>query len=1208
MPEIEPLKGNMKPEQQPPKPTTDDKAMEELAKRAQKSTRYERHKVKEQRENAEKVFESLKKGEVPKLDLKAMSSADIAAAKAIIADIEHAHELSWLTKDGIPDNPIVLDVVARISSAPQELQDDPKWLIAQGLELQEAQKGSMPDELKIAIQKVNYRIRNRVIELTGINEEDRHAIFLSSFDPENLTSVTPEQAEVVEMAEYYLSEAGSPARGGARASAPGAWLLFENQPTTLPQNPTLQAIISELRKMEMSPDWRAVQEKYRELRILRESPGVLAGDDVHWAEGISMRLLETYRAMTGNHINFTPEEVFDLTRGPDAARVRDRVFHQRIKKVLFDPNEETQRQLNLYDQADIDTFMEVISNSEARHPVTKKMINIGKEVVGHYRNKLDTVLRLSDLELQARHSAGDVESFSKTLNFFENKFAIEATQDPIVEDMLQCYEMAIKINRDNNEDFMPSELTRYNPRTHTTPIDELTLQLFRERMAAGAVRDYVRDPVSGLPKLDPATGGTTLLRSNRPFKQDKLDNDELELKLFATLRIAKGLGVLTNRTIELYAFTRTPLVDIKQHDYTQPFEQSIAVFSSKPFGGLTRWVNPMSEWMRMFGFGDTLFVPFFNTLVNGKEGAAKQALRWTMDQCVDAVNMAESGDRKKLREKFGEGVSRITDLIEGTSFHSRFGPSSMWGILDSTQGWKAKDLERLGGSMRLVLAKSWAESALESVFNSDPRHKNLEGVALKNARMTAFIGEGPKVKEWKERVDKKERIYKTWIWAQTVMRNPQGVASHVRVEYGVPNDRLDAAGHPVVDKDGRPVPYKGKLRSKIMYEIFDDNDLASYTLKNEHGEPKRLIIERDVASGHKLTVAQKDLAARIAIVDADLGAVMRYAMNNGPEPRNITNADFDIIKGKRVLFVNGRRVVVSETRRREQAKEYFNKVQQKLLGKAVGEVGAAWDFDTWRNNLGVDADPVLQTKKPEEVKFIHEDTIDTVLNQAEKAALPHHNIYLTKELVDEPVNVHIGTEDTQWSYLDLDSLGDRHWGRKGNDNLNHAKMEMLLMKHFHTMTGKPKMEDLVKSIQEIGMQGKDEDPKEAAKFASLWAEGTHNVYRQRKLAGIPVIGRVLPALGIPMSLAQERLGVHSATHWSMNNSVQFADMIGATRVIPNKQIIDGKDFGPYTMQRLRKELGASRWLAAAEMFFIGYVIAMIMVSISAASKGMEEDK
>jgi hypothetical protein len=277
-----------------------------------------------------------------------------------------------------------------------------------------------------------------------------------------------------------------------------------------------------------------------------------------------------------------------------------------------------------------------------------------------------------------------------------------------------------------------------------------------------------------------------------------------------------------------------------------------------------------------------------------------------------------------------------------------------------------------------------------------------------------------------------------------------------------------------------------------------------------------------------------------------------------------------------------------------------------MFGKALGDTQGGWDVENWRNALHHQW-RVKDGK--EELFFTSPNTIDQVFRDAgAMAARANVENRLNQHFVDKKILVHFGTEDTQWSYLDMNMLGDRHWGRRGGDKLTRAKTITLMMQHFDLLVGKPEMDKLIEAIAKIGQTEKGHDPKEAAKLSYLWGVGTHDMYKQRLLAGAPLIGRVLPSLGVPMSIAQQRAGIDSATFWSINNSLEYAHKLGQTRVIPEKQIVDGRDYGPYTMVRFRKDIGASKALAATEMFVIGYAITALLISLYAAKEGTEEEK
>jgi hypothetical protein len=943
------------------------------------------------------------------------------------------------------------------------------------------------------------------------------------------------------------------------------------------EDDTLATVINELQAMSKGGNDRGMAVALQNLQKI-DRTGLSATDKL-WYENVAKKTEKSLKIMMERRFTPDPTTIKLLTEGPNAAAYRDKYFYDRITKILENPDQEAKHQLNLYDEADWDYFTGIVGHAKN-----------GKELAKHYENLKETVMRLGDLEFWANSAAGDVESFKKAVDFMDNKFAVEAVADPWVVEMFHCYEQAIKILRDSNDQEIAANAAAYNPKTYVTQLDEIMLQLFDQSLQNGTIRDYVRD-ADGMPVMIPGTN--TLQMSDKAIHFDTMEGKDretfekmVENRKLASLRLAKGMGILTMRGIDLFAHTRTPGVDVKNRPFHKiDWEKPLQGFSSKPLGGLTRWANPMSEWFLMYGFGDTLFVPFFNKIVGGNDSAQW----WTQQQALEAMHIAETGDIKQLEKHFGKGAVRLMDMIDDFSFTSAEGPGSKWRIMDQTMKFSDLDRERLGGSIRLELAGIKAENDVKEMFKAEVR-RNHPG--MDEEKLGELVNEEwkemmkseephPHRKHWEHLVEQQKETYTAWIWAQTTMRNPQGVASHLFVDYQAQDT-------------GKM--HHGKLRSKIMQEIFTADDLRDFKIGGR--TLTNLVMERDVADSGSTPNDKSMLLRRISIVDGDLASVQRFAMTSEGRPRDIKLSDFDMIRGDFSITVDHQTVTVSAAKRKEQAIAYWKAVQREMLGKAVGDTGGGWDAAKWYEELRPEWNG-------EKLTFKNPERIHHVFEQAHAA---NQGTRLNQDLVTTRLLVLPGTEDLQWNYIDLEANGNRHWSRKGGDFLTRAKTITLMMKHFHALTGKPKQEDLVKSLAEIGQQEKDHDPKEAAKFVSMWAAATNEIYQQKFLAGVPVIGRILPALGIKMSIAQERFGTHAGGFWSMNNQVKFADMIAATRVIPEERYYNGIDYGEYTMKKLMKDMGASRFLAAAELFFIGGSVMAIIVSISALTKGVSDVK
>lgn len=1159
-------------------------------------------KIEKEKAEARKITEALENNpQKTEADLKRhpKEHLSIKEANKVLDKAKNAGQaknVAWLTTEVgvLQHNPDAITFVAKMAEAPPQLQEDPHYLLAEGAKLYWSTPwAELSPEAHTETRAVLKSIYNRIEALREKTPD---------------FTVDPDVVRDGLLPEARMGQRGRNARRGAYVATDENWLADFNIPKNEKGQPIsigadTARLVNRFQELGSTQNPRELSEAWAEIEEIRKSPAtkpLLTPEEDAYLERVQKRVYDTFSTMNGDRLQFSPNELNNITRGKNAASERDRLFYERIKKILLNPNEETHKQINLYDMVDMDILMSAFSQAvevDSRTGVEKK---IGSKVQAHYQNLYDTILRLSDAEFWARHPAGDVENLSKTLGYFENKFAIEAMSDPFVEDMTQCMELAIKFVRDTNDGTIPGELSRYNPRTQKTYIDELTLQFFNQRIKSGAVRDYVRNPHTGIPELDPETDGRTYLRSNNAFHFENLTPEEKELRLLATLRLSKGVGIITNRTIELYAFTRTPGVVKDMEDVEGG---SVAGFSSKAYGGLTRWTNPLSEWFEMYGFGDTLFQPFFNSLL----GADGKPFNWSIDQCKEVIDLVMGGaSEKQLKKRFGPNAGRIMDMINDFSFSGRFGPLSMWGIKDATLDWTFKENERLGGSMQLSLAETWADGKIKSRFKATNQSKGWTKRQMEEEWTRAKLGEGQwgRENQWKQDMELETKAYKTLIWAQTALRNPLGVAASQVVEYRAADGKL----------------HKGKLKSKILNEIFTKEDLQPFGLSTD------LVVERDVASMRSISTKKRLRMERIAVIDSDLGSVMRYAMNSEQFPRNIKVEDFDkCIVGDIVVDTpDGKTKTIDEKTRKNQAKEFWKKTQREIFGKAVDDGGAGLDAQQIIEALRIEIPEAKEKQKPGDINFgcigkykreygeiIGSEKIDgaeavlesIINNEASKSATVQ-----LKDVLQQRVLVHLGTEDTQWRYLDLDTLGDRHWGRRGGDNLTRAKTIQLMMNYFHKLVGKPKMEDLVKAIAEIGQSEKGHDPKEAAKFGYLWANATADIYRQKNLGSVPFVGRLLPTLGVPMSVAQERMGVHSADYWSANNMLKFADLLGETRIIPGKRVIDGKDFGPYTMDKFRKDIGANRIAAALEMVLIGYSLAAVAAAVSATTKSIEDEK
>ena len=848
-------------------------------------------------------------------------------------------------------------------------------------------------------------------------------------------------------------------------------------------------------------------EDLNEIRALPQISTNITAEDVRPFEE---RIVETWEGMKGSRLELSPE-VIDKIRDP---KTRDEMFFERLKEVLDEPDVESHKQMGLYEEADLKAFMHVVSQ-----------LPDGDKLTSHYNNLKHAIFAFHDMDYYARHASGDIKSFKIAAHYFHNSYAVQAMSDPLVESMLQSCEQALKMIRDNNDGYIPSELVGYSATRHVNYWDELTKQIFEEKVKAGLIHDYERYE-NGLGRLD---------KEGRIFGRGKQFTEEdfhkEKLRVLATMQMAKGMGMLNARLLEIFAFSKVPGMASAEWGT----DTSGPGFASIAYEGIARWFNPMGNFFGKFKPGESAFQPFFGILVGLDQNELKDFLTWTPDKWQKIAAMASEGTLHDwLQKEWGPKAGRMLDLVSEFAFSGRFGPLSGWGEHDATLGFTDLDREREGGSLRLFQAKAWAEKRLKDEFGE-------AWGKMKNTR------------EGQEKLEMYAHGYQAWVWVQTALRSPTTVASAVR----------DSSETYVVRNETMPK----RLRSVVIKQILG------------------IDIETQVKMERTPDQAHRDLMHRIELLESDVMTVQQAALYAGPDgrPRNIEGKDFDVIKGTR----DG----IDEATRRAQAKEYCELVKKKMLGN--------WDEKEWERKLGF-----LMSNKGD-LTLVHAKDADTILGDAKKA-----NAILTKDLLDRRTAIHMGMEDVQWRYFDLETLGARHWARRANDLEARSNTIIGIMKYMDVLRPKPDLKEIGKLLEDIKTAEKEHYPAEGNKFVYYMARGTGEFYRQRNLGMFPIVGKLIGGIGpIEMSIAQQVYGKeYGAAAWSSNNMREFIGVVQQTTKLPYREVDPSGERHPYNIQKLQKELLASPVWAVLEIVGIGTALAALAMAFEAAKKSQEEDQ
>jgi hypothetical protein len=428
-------------------------------------------------------------------------------------------------------------------------------------------------------------------------------------------------------------------------------------------------------------------------------------------------------------------------------------------------------------------------------------------------------------------------------------------------------------------------------------------------------------------------------------------------------------------------------------------------------------------------------------------------------------------------------------------------------------------------------------------------------------------------------VDEYKRAYKMWVWVQTTMRSPTMVAGSVRV---------------AADKDNplSTISVSGEKRPRLLRNVIIQKILG-------------INVERDVASEQTPSEHQKGLMKQIELLEGDVMLLQQKALNGGPDgaPRDIDlAADLTAIEGTITLKIDGRDMVVDQGSRREHAKRYIEAVREKMLGE--------WSYADWVRELGV------QLGADGQVVLTEDAYTKTSYMQLSKAAGGNHiadragreaKALINLNLIDTGRPLHMGLEDVQWRYFDLEALGERHWARRGNDLEARSRSIMAMIKHIDTLRPHPDLKEMAKTLEEIYNAEKDHDPNEAHKFIFLMAKATGEMYREANYGKIPILGRVLSTF-TESSIAQQIFGADHGAHWSTNNMREFLSMVSNATKLPHHHLDKAGNIHDYNMAKLEKELGATKFWAIMEMALIGSALTVAAVSLAAAAKGADDIK
>lgn len=1211
-----------------------------------------------EKKKANEVIARLKQGVFPKDE---MPKTPEIREKILREQLASGNTQGFIKEvQDIPNDPKILDVLTDILTAPPELQNDSRWLLAKGAEIRSAMRTDMPIDQQKAARTILKNIYQKIAAIESVDMGD--PIVRTSKDPEVRGKVefvelagnsllpeagvmpVPGPATASNAVENIFQDSGDPLAGSflerelreikfrlvtdAHSSLHDTHKLarfqqeiedaavkqggFDSpgvQREVREAKQRIQAVIDEALAAQQArlsirgresrmpvddkdrdwiyekdaagnpekppdvpgilPDGSTVVMSKQPLRDMLESfEGNANARDEHIANDmikalqdlakadnyISIEDIRPYVAKIHNQIKTTRS----LHWVPDHNEMaliaenwveRDKIFYKRIEEVLTSSFEQAREVMNLYAEGGVDAFIAAVREA---HPG-----EVGRKMAARYLHLKKSIYFNHDLELITRGSAGEVELLKKLAAMSHTSFMREAVSDPITQSMLGSMEQALrKILRDH-DGYLPPDL--FTVRNGSTFWDELGMQFFKEKVLSGTVYDFKRKP-DGSPVDKPSNVGFEV---GDLFTIEHFNNQSL--RLLAAQQQAKGIGMLTNRLLELFASAKAP-----------GFETTDSSFSSIPYEGIARFFRPKAHLFGKYKFADLSHKSVFATIVGARMPELVNFVKWSPEDCDEVSRAVASGElsdwlEKKYGKTIGEKIYKeakpFTEIVDEFFWTGRFGPHSAWGEIDATLYWTDLMREKEGGSVRIGRAEWWADRYLggkDATWWKDhyPKLKKTSWDDLKNT------------KEGREIRGKLARAYKAWTWAQMTLRSPEIVAENV---FSTTNG---------VQAEKKNAPDLRKMLIRQILGIDLDTQVSTEATPNQ---------------------TQMNFMNRIAVLDVDVAAIQRAALYGGVNgaPRDIVDADYNILKLGRKDPNNA--WSVTEEQRRSQAKNYIESVHRQVLGnwQTIGD---------WQRELGISFGRERAMDRQNHPKVdaggnpvFMDDMLQIANFEQIDAILARHGGKLTKELLDRPQYYYMGMDDMRIEDMDITNLGERAFSRLNNDLDARQQAVGIMGKLFDEF--RPHMDEktVLKLLGDLynvekGGRGPDSGRAFVYYFARLFGE----YYRGDKYTKIPIVGRILQRYGPPSSIAQEIHRKEKGDVWSINNEKAWLHKVAQIAALPGEELEANGTQNKYSIERLERELVAGDAWAIAEMAIIGVVLTSMVVSFSAVTKQVEE--
>lgn len=933
--------------------------------------------------------------------------------------------------------------------------------------------------------------------------------------------------------------------------------------------------------------------------------------------------------------NYGSRELFEQALLEDSD-LMDYWFYHIMEPVLYNSSIESQQHLfSLWVAGDMERFLNIVGRKR-----DAQGHNVGKTLVDRYYMLKNTILQAHDMDFFAAHPSQDIKEFIQSTAFFMNRYIDNAMQDPMVVEAKRLYELALLSTRENHNGFIPKEYLDWNVGRGGIWWDRQVERMLRQTIENKQLHHVKMDPVTG--DFDFTRWGRKQIDPDKPMTLDDLYGGQPpqsthwrrqlgDLKIAAALKQAKGLGLVDMRLLEIIGRSKGTGAQMDKK-IGEKYSFKGDGFSSIPYEGIVRHIEPLIHYFTRYGIGTHKFAPFFNMLITDHHD-------WDPERMRRLLQLYYDGDHDTMRKEFGNEIdTRLTSMDNPFGFSGMWGTYTKWRTGEGTADFDDWELERtLSTANRLSIVgdrlirgeAGWQVSNMSDEKKTDSFYREQDN------KWMGADGKTAAQLYHDLREDYRKSLLRTGDYELIKVAQDEHLFEIKWRTIGIKEEGSTGKSYQKMLEDhladvkkrgGKVLEHEMEQRQKKLERAYKAYIWITAAMRSPLIVARELVSEKPYfINGHKRTGAlRKKIIWDILKIDIDeLDKQRTPRTDETGKEKIIADLETAVFSASEIAHRQGRDLTdadfetIHDLKLREQARKYWHMVRDVMNGP--------FSADKWYKKIGIYFRPE-DLAKPVGLRFHHIDWA-----RVDKISLAHvgernHSIFsddregmcdrselMDTYLVDRDWRYLFSTEDMGWEYLNVGAFGERNVVRRAGDLASHVQfnqgLEELLTNFLTERLDMEKTGEQLKKMW-VAMSGDFGDIANEACGRIAYTIG--QMYRKADWSWrIPVIGQLVNIFK-PSSIMQilydqkhaDSLGPNELYKWV--HKVEELDILPPTR----KSKLTGKPtfWSEWDTELLEHRLGATQANMIYEIITMGAIIAILITLWRAFTAPSEEEE